>query len=221
MADVPQWLRFVSFLTAASIALTPFLIGARKIGFGWLLALFWGAVSLYSIRLVQIPIQSVITSAMIGSNLPQWARTAFYIFPSGLVQEIAKWILPGTFLMLGVKLGTSEKLYGPAAGAGFGIAEAVWLVGLHSSAIGWVAVVERFTAILFHTGATALAVGGGKPKRMIWGLPLAILLHSLYNYIAITYMNKVNIWTLELIIGVMSLILWGFAIIISKEKEER
>lgn len=220
MEAVPYWMRFVAFLFAASIALTPFLISSRKIGFGWFISLFWGAVSLFSIHLLQVPLQNAITSAIVGSNIPMWARTALVIFPSGLIQEIAKALLPAIFIALSLKLGTSSKLYGPAAGAGFGIAEAIWLVGLHPGAIGAVAVVERFFVIFFHTGLTTIAVGGGNIKRVFWGLPVAIIIHSTMNYIAVSMINTVEIWTLEIIIAAISLALWFVSILISKTKEK-
>lgn len=220
MDAIPQWLRFVGFLASASIALTPFLVRAKKIGWGWLISLFWGAIALFSVRLFQIPIQEAINSVLIGSNVPSWARMAFYIAPSGLIQEISKALLPALFILMGVKMGTSKGLYGPAAGAGFGIAEAVWLVGLSPGNIGAIAMVERLSAIIFHASATSIAIGGGKPRKMLWGLPLAIVLHSLYNYIAVSLMNKTDFWTLEAIIGVLSLLIWVFAIFNSKSKDQ-
>jgi hypothetical protein len=219
MEAVPYWMRFVVFLFAASIALTPFLISSRKIGFGWLISLFWGAVSLFSIHLLQVPLQNFLTSAIVGSNIPMWARTAIVIFPSGLIQEIAKAVLPAILIATKARLGTSSKLYGPAAGAGFGIAEAIWLVGLHPGAIGAVAILERFFVIIFHTGLTALAVGGGKSKRIYWGLPAAIIIHAGLNYTAVSLISTIDIWSLEIIIAAVSLAVWIVSIVISKTKD--
>ena len=218
---IPQWIRFVSFLAFASIAITPFILRARKIGFGWLISLFWGAIAVYSIKLIQIPIQQAITEALVGTDFPIWIRMIFYLFPSGLVQEIAKAILPAVLIIAGIRLGTSKTLIGPAAGAGFGVAEAIWLVGLHTGNIGAVALVERLSAIIFHTGASAIAVGGGNARRISWGLPIAIIAHSLLNYMAVSLVDYGGIWNLEIIIGLFGIIVWIAAIIISKNKDEK
>ena len=216
---IPVWIRIVFFGIAAAVALLPFFLRSRKIGFGWLVALVWGALSFSSVYIVQIPVQKDITSALVGSGFPQWARSALYILPSGVIQEFAKALFPIMLLLVGLRLGTSRKFWGPAAGAGFALTEAVIIVGIISAPVGTIALVERFSATIFHVGMCSLAVGEGRLRRFVWGLPMAMLVHSFWNYVAVSLIGKIGYWPLEAVIGAGALIVWGIAIKLSWKGE--
>ncbi len=177
-------------------------------GFGWILALLWGGVSFAAVFYIQMPIQSALGDAILGSELPIWLRNLILIAPSGVVQEFFKALLPVTLLLIGLRIGTSRNLLGPFAGAGFGLVEAIILVGLYSGDIGWAAIAERASAIFFHVGLTSIAVGSGNWRRILWGLPFAMLLHSLSNFAAVFYMKSLGVLGTELLIAAVAFTIW-------------
>ena len=120
----------------------------------------------------------------------------------------------------------SALILGAVAGAGFGIFEAVWILntafasGFTWATVqlqGWQALIpfrERFSAVGFHTGATALAIyGWNKGKNWQFYL-LVALLHIILDYSAIllaahvlTYV-QIEIYALVWAIGVLAPTLW-------------
>lgn len=205
-------LRLTIFALAGFLTILPFVISNKRFGYGWIVALCWGGLSFGAIYLFQIPLQSAITKAILGSELPIWIRSFVVIAPSGIIQEFFKALLPMILIAIGWRIGTSKNLFGPFAGVGFGLVEAVILVGLHPSDIGWIAIVERIFAITFHVGLTTLAVSAGRFRKALWGLPIAILLHSLINFFAIYYARTLSMIWLEVIIAFISLVVWGISL---------
>jgi hypothetical protein len=220
MDNIPSWLRIAIFLIAASGALLPFLIKLKKTGAGIFIAFVWGILSFWSVYLIQVPIQSWLTSLFVGSSVPIGARTFILVLPSGIVQEFFKALVPIVLIVFAGGFGSSRKLLGPASGAGFGIAEAVVLVGISNFPIGIIAVIERISAMVFHIGICSIAVSGGKLKKIKWTLPLAMLVHSVWNYTAIVLMSKMSLYFLEGFIAVVAFAVWGISIYLFKKEKE-
>ena len=71
-----------------------------------------------------------------------------------------------------------------------------------------VMVVERIFAVLFHIGASILVFYACKDRKKAWLYPLAIVLHTLLDFIAGMYLFGVihiSEWGLEAIVGVFGL----------------
>ena len=215
----PVWLRLALFTLFAAGAYIPFLISKRRAGLAWLPALFWGAISLLSVYHVQIPVQGVIQSALVGSELSIPARKFLWVFPSGIIQELFKALVPFIIIALIVKTRDYRRLIGAAAGVGFGIAEAVVLVGLYRGDIGTAAIVERFTTIFFHTGLTALALGAATWKGRTVRLVIVMLLHSGVNFMAILLSSGSKIYITEGTLALISILTWGLALIEMRKDE--
>ncbi|HHS50713.1 MAG TPA: YhfC family intramembrane metalloprotease [candidate division Zixibacteria bacterium] len=209
----PIPLRLAIFATAGFLAVLPFVLRNRRMGWGWLIALVWGGLSFYSIHLVQVPLQGKLQRAIVGSDLAMWLRNFIIIAPSGVVQEFFKALVPVILIAGGLRIGTDKKLFASFAGVGFGLVESVLLVELLPVELGWIAIIERISTIFFHTALTTIAVGGGKAGKIAWGLPLAMLAHSLVNFVAVFYMQKIGIVWIEVIIGVVALASWVLSII--------
>lgn len=173
----------------------------------WLWAVLVGSafLSLAAVGFVQIPLQllvaqalnhfwsqEILISGLLLAGIPQ-------ILLSGLVQEGAKMVPMVVWWgrcgrSLDPKLGLA---IGAVAGAGLGIFEAVWVHNmLFASGWSWAAVQtsglmalagfwERFFAVAFHIGVSALA-GYGLARGWGWQFYLlAAFLHSLLNYSAV------------------------------------
>ncbi len=183
-------------------------------GFGWIIALLWGGLSFGSVYLIQMPLQKWLGGILMGTDIEVWLRSLIIVGPSGIIQEFSKALLPILLIVLGARIGTSKNLFGPFAGVGFALTEAVILVGLHPADIGWIAIVERASAIIFHVGLCSIAVGGGKGRRIAWGLPLAMLLHGLCNYAAVFLLRPFGVNTIEIVIGAIALATWALSLIL-------
>ncbi len=147
---------------------------------------------------------------------------------TGLVQESVKLLIAVVALRL---LGATRRplaglAVGAAAGAGYGGFEAFWVFNqVFAAGVTWATVqlagvgallslIERFVAVPFHVGATALAGYGyasGRPWRF---LLLAIVLHSAMNYSAVLLqagllsMVGLEIWTVVLTVPTIGLAFW-------------
>lgn len=221
MIVYPIWVRICSFIGIALLGLFPFLGKKHKIGWAWIIPFTGGALALLSVYYIQIPVQELITKAITGSDLSMSFRMFLYILPSGIIQEFFKVLIPLIFLGFISNLKLPEDLWGPFAGAGFGLAEAIYIVGLSNQPIGQVALVERFTAIIFHIALSTIAINRIKLSKLIWTLPLAMILHSLFNYLAISAMKNMNLWEMEAIIGIFALGLWLVAIIVNRNRKSK
>lgn len=211
MGEYPIWLRITCFVLFSFLALFPFFLTSRRIGYLWIVSLVWGALCFGSVYLVQMPIQSYIGELFLGSDVPNRVRLFFLILPSGIVQEFFKALLPIALISIFSKSVSPKRLLGPLSGAGFGITEAILLVGIARAPIGLVAIIERFSAMLFHIGATSIAVGEGNIKRIVWALPAMMLAHSVWNFLSIVLMQKIGVVHVEIFIGVVGLGVWLIA----------
>lgn len=182
--------------------------------------MLFGGAAFAAVYYLQMPLQSAMAKPLLGSDIPMWLRNLIIVFPSGVIQEFFKMLVPMILLLVGLKLGTSKNLFGPFAGAGFGLVEAVMIVGFYPGEIGLAAIGERASAIFFHVGLTSIALGGGSFKKIAWGLPIAMLLHSLLNFFAVFYFKSLGVLWSEVIIGGFALIIWIAAnILYGKGKE--
>ena len=201
----------------------------------WLWAVLAGSaiLTLIAITFIQIPLQSLIGQALTHfwsqEVLFKWLLIAGIpgVLLSGLIQEGAK--LVPTFVYWwrsGKKLSPKMGLIvGAVAGAGFGIFEAQWV---HNSifASGWslaafqidgvaslIGFWERFYAIAFHTGASALA-GYGLAKGKWWQFYLLIsLLHALLNYGVVLFQSQtITLAQMEIFIAVLAIAVSGVAL---------
>ena len=168
----------------------------------WAVAAVSAFLTLLAITFVQIPLQIWVGQASSHfwdqGTLQTWLLLAGVpqILFSGLVQEGAK-MVPMVFWWWRSGMNISRRLglaIGAAAGAGFGIFEAVWAhgrlfsAGWTTSALqtdGFLAIAgfwERFFAVGFHIASAALA-GYGLAKGKGWQYYLiASGLHALLNY---------------------------------------
>ena len=206
---------------------TPLLIAA-------LLAVFVSSaiLTLAAISFIQIPLQTWSGQALnhfwSEETLLDWILLAGIpaVLLSGLVQEAAK-LLPPLFYMKWrqPKEAKTALVIGAIAGAGFGIFEAQWALNM-TFAAGWTwgtvellgfeglfAFWERFFAVAFHIGATAiLAYGVFKGKWWQFYL-LAALLHALLNYSAVLLLGGyLTALQAEIYIAVVALVTVGLAL---------
>lgn len=191
--------------------------------------LCWSAISF-----IQIPLQLLIGELLGGlwtadvlqkniliAGIPQ-------ILCSGLVQEGAK-IVPvvAWWWYAGKQLELKQGLlYGAAAGAGFGVFEAIWAHNMvFAQGWTWQAVEvngviaftpfwERFFVVALHVSLTAL-VGYGLAKGRGWLYYLiAAVLHSLANYSVILLKSglfnvlQLEIYTALITIATTAFVLW-------------
>ena len=216
----------------------------------------WGVMvssailTLLAVTFIQIPLQHYAGTALNklwdSSTLANWLLLAGIpsVLISGLVQEGAKmvpmvvwWWRSGKTIT--PKLGLA---IGAAAGAGFGIFEAIWAIG-NTYAAGWTTQYisqygflgispfwERFFAIGFHIAVSAL-VGYGLAKGKGWQFYLiAAGLHALLNYGVVVYqyfafIRNSNIITptrLEIYIAVLAVIIAAVVMMLRwrKSREE-
>lgn len=90
----------------------------------------------------------------------------------------------------------------------------------------WVSLLERVFAILFHTGASMLVFYACKDPKKKWLYPLAIVLHTLIDFVVagLLYVGLVNypVWLTETMIGVsgIGLFLAAFFLLYRKDKPQ-
>jgi RsiW-degrading membrane proteinase PrsW (M82 family) len=207
----------------------------------WLIFILGAAVFAPCIAWVQAPLQSWVNSLMVnGLGQDEVAGHIFLlavpvILISGLVQEGAK-MIPTVLYWLNNERSLDPKLgltMGAMAGAGFGILEAQWIHNLILSSgwtmqaaqaagfLGFAGFWERFFTVGFHIALGALT-GWGLARGWGWQMYLvAALIHSLVNYTAILVQNgKLGMIQVEIIIAVISLIIFGIAAWLRWRKED-
>ena len=200
----------------------------------WLVGIVSAFLTWTAIAFIQIPLQNWTGQALSHFwgqfILLRWLLLAGIpsILLSGLVQEGAK-LVPVVFYWWRNHLNftsTFGLIAGAVSGAGFGVFEAVWVHNtIFASGWTWITVetsgflallgfVERFFAVGFHIGVSALA-GYGLAKRLGWQFYLITsFLHGATNY-AVLLLQKglltavqVEIYIAVLALGVTAAALW-------------
>lgn len=200
----------------------------------WLVALVSAFLTWTAIAFVQIPLQGWTGQALLHSwdqaTLQRWLLLAGIpsILLSGIVQEAAKlapvvWYWLRNHRMLSPRAGL---IAGAVSGAGFGVFEAVWI---HNTilASGWtwamvdthgytalLGFIERFFAVGFHIGASALA-GYGLARRLGWQFYLiAAGLHGLTNYSVVLLQKgmltavQIEVYVAVIAVAITAVALW-------------
>ncbi len=196
----------------------------------WLVLLGGALLFAPSISWVQVPLQNAAGNRIVGAlgiftyreNI-LWAGIPVILL-SGLVQEAAKF-LPVWFYWLYRRRSFDPReglSLGAAAGAGFGIIEAQWVLNaIFASGWSWAVVQtfgfpgiaglwERFFTLAFHTASAAL-MGWGLAKGKGWQFYLlASFLHFLLNY-SILFVQKGWLTSnqLEIFVAVYALIVFA------------
>jgi RsiW-degrading membrane proteinase PrsW (M82 family) len=207
----------------------------------WLILILGAAVFAPCIVWIQAPLQNWVNNFLVN-RLGSDAFTSHifltmvpFILLSGLVQEGAK-MIPTVLYWLNNERSIEPKLgltMGAMAGAGFGILEAQWIHNLILSSgwtmqaaqaagfLGFAGFWERFFTVGFHIALGALT-GWGLARGWGWQMYLtAALIHSLANYTAILVQNgKLGILQVEIIIAVISLIVFGIVAWLRWRKED-
>lgn len=147
----------------------------------------------------------------------------FLSFTAGLFEETARFV---AFTILGPS--HISKRDGLCFGVGHGGFEALWVffqvlptilspLALAGGSLPYLASgVERVGAIAFHTGASLIILAGFRSKRKWPALLLAIFLHTVFDFTAVTLnLAGTNIWLIEAIclaagIGVLGGGLYGW-----------
>jgi uncharacterized membrane protein YhfC len=174
----------------------------------WLWVVFAIGAVLFpvSIAWVQVPIQQGVNELYLRTMGAQTAQSYALltgipvVLVAGLVQEVVKFGdgVAGLYLAHARhSVRTTGLAMGAAAGAGYGAAEAFWvfnqvfgagftlatvqLAGRHAL----LPFIERFFTVMFHTGVVAVAVYGYASRRPWRYLLLAIVLHTLVDYLVL------------------------------------
>ena len=89
----------------------------------------------------------------------------------------------------------------------------------------FITMAERVFAVLFHIGASILVFYACKDKKKIWLYPLAIILHTLADFVAGLLLFRIvdmSEWTFEAIFAVVSLgvFLGGYFLLYRKDKDQ-
>jgi len=175
----------------------------------WAVGIFSAFFTLAAIMFVQIPLQYGFSRGLgelfDNDTLRTWLLLTGLpsVLASGFVQEAAK-MVP----MIVWKRWSGRSItpamglaIGAIAGAGFGIFEAFWGIssvfraGWTTAAIqadGFMGIApfwERFFAIAFHIGASALVGYGLAKGKLVKFFIIAALLHSVLNYSSLIYQH--------------------------------
>jgi uncharacterized membrane protein YhfC len=168
----------------------------------WAVVLVGAVLFPVSIAWVQVPIQQGINALYLQNVAPERLQRYVLlaavpvIFIAGLVQEVAKYggAVGGLFLVHARRVPTAGLALGAAAGAGYGAMEAFWVFSqIFAAGFTWATVqlggvaalaafIERFFTVMFHTAVAALAAYGYAIRRPWRYLLLAIVLHTLVDY---------------------------------------
>jgi hypothetical protein len=231
---VPDWRSAI--LTLAFAAPWLILLAGRWLRHIWVwLAVALGALLFpLSIAWVQVPIQQAINSLWLRT-LPVETIQHYLlltglpvVFVAGLVQELTKYgdAVAGLYLVRDSHSPRAGLALGAAAGAGYGVMEAFWLLNqIFASGFTWATVqlggvsalvgfIERFFAVMFHIGVASLAAYGYATRRPWRYLLVAIGLHTLDDYLVILLQAKLlGVAGLELAagliaVGALSAALW-------------
>jgi len=201
----------------------------------WLWAVLAGGAILFgpTIAFIQAPLQFGANKALLHfwdqATLQQqllFAGIPVLLF-TGLVQEGLKLVPPLVYMRRQAPISNRDALIlGAVAGAGFGIFEAVWVLNtVFASGFTWATVQlhgwqalfpfwERFSAIGFHTAATALAIYGWNKGKGWQFYLLVAFLHIILNYSVLLLaaqvltMVQVEIYVSMLAAAILATALW-------------
>lgn len=205
----------------------------RNYTFLWAVAIAAALLTLLSLVIIQLPLQTLIGQLLSNvfdpATLVKWLYVLGLpqILLSGFVQEAAK-LVPVLFVWqrsdryLDPKVGL---ITGAAAGLGFGIFEAIWVFnGMYAAGWTWatvgaygfqgfMGVWERIFAVGGHIAFSAIA-GYGLAKERAWLYYLiAALLHSLMNYSAVLLQAQlVSAITVEMLVALVAVGAAGWAL---------
>lgn len=214
----------------------------------WLVMIAGALITVLALTFIQIPLQHYVSKAMTQvwgiTTLNNWLLLAGIpsVLLSGLVQEGAKmvpmvawWWRSGKTITPGLGIAI-----GAAAGAGFGIFEALWgisgtfLAGWTTdvvTAYGWFLGISSFWERFFTAGAHiafGAIAGYGLAKGKGWQFYLiAALLHALFNYSIVIYQyfamvkgsNLITPTRIEIFIAVFAVIVTAIVLLIRWRKE--
>lgn len=85
-----------------------------------------------------------------------------------------------------------------------------------------ISIVERIFAVLYHIGASVLVFYACKDNRKLWLYPLAILLHTLLDFLAALYsFGQISLsqWALEGVVGVFGILTFFGAFLLLYKKD--
>jgi RsiW-degrading membrane proteinase PrsW (M82 family) len=205
----------------------------RGYAFIWGVAVVSAIVTLLAIVLVQMPLQALVglllTKMFEQATIIKWLYFLGLpqILLSGFVQEAAK-LVPVLFIWqrseryLDPKVGL---IVGAAAGLGFGVFEAMWVLN-QAFAAGWtwaaveaggfqgfMPVWERIYAVGGHIAFSALAGYGLARERGWLFYVIAAGLHSLMNYtVVLLQAQLISVTTLEILVAVVAVGAAAFAL---------
>jgi hypothetical protein len=178
----------------------------------WLWAVLAGGAILFgpTIAFVQAPLQIGVNQALLHfwDQATLQEHVLFFGIPAllftGLVQEGLKLVPALVYMERKQPISNRDALIlGAVAGAGFGIFEAVWVLntafasGFTWATVqlqGWEALLpfwERFSAVGFHTAATALAIYGWNKGKGWQFYLLVALLHIILDYSVVLFVAQV------------------------------
>ena len=189
-------------------------------------------LTLAAVSFIQIPLQTWIGEALnhfwSEDTLLGWILLAGMpaILLTGLVQEAAKLLPPLVYMRWRrPKEAKLALVIGAIAGAGFGIFEAQWALNTIFAAgwswgtvelLGFQALLgfwERFFAVAFHIGATAIAAYGLFKGKWWQFYLLAAFLHFVLNYgILFVQAGYLTVLQMEIYIAVGALVTIGLAL---------
>lgn len=211
----------------------PYWIPILKRPWLWIVAIISAVLTWSAIAFIQIPLQTQTGNLLLHfwnqATLTRWLALSGIpqILLSGLVQEGSK-LIPVVICWWRSGWRLTPKfglLIGAAAGAGFGVFEAVWVHNtIFASGWTWQTVEsggftallgfwERFFTIALHIAVSAIA-GYGLAKRMGWQFYLiAAFLHSTVNYsIVLLQLRLLTAVQVEIYIAVISIVITGIAL---------
>jgi hypothetical protein len=230
----PDWLSAVLALAFAAPWLV--LLAGRWLRRFWVWVVVVASAVLFplSIAWVQVPIQQGI-NVLYANYLSTEAISRYLaliglplVLIAGLVQEVVKFGVAVAGLHLVRARGSPQGglALGAASGAGYGAMEAFWTFNtIFASGFTWATVqlagpvallgfVERVFAVMFHVGVASLAAYGYAIRRPWRYLLLAIVLHTLADYMVVLLQAQLlNVVEVEIVVAIiavatMSACLW-------------
>ena len=102
------------------------------------------------------------------------------------------------------------------------IEQIVTLLTTFSGSDVMLAVIERIFAVMFHVGASILVFYACRDKGKFWLYPLAIVLHTVMDFVmalALFKVIRISEWELELIVGIVGIAILGGSYLLLYKKD--